>query len=151
MDDVPLIVKTVSTIGSRAEIFVEVANTAGSGFSRIVVRLSSTPIFFIADCFGDTPLRNMPAAPGNVRVWKFIQNGFDGISIECNDVVVANVRFADGTSSCSSSGWTDTKVNYLKFNPDWDRTTGIIGTFHNVRLTIINKVIRILICKLSKS
>ena len=140
-EDVPLIVKTTSPIGSNAEIFFEVANTAYDSFARVVVRLSSTPIFYIRWCYYDTPLRNLPDAPDNVRIWRFIKNGFEGISIECNGVVVANVRFGDARSECSASRWTDTEVNFLKFNPDWDRTVAVgtvIGTFHNFQRTIIN-------------
>ena len=124
-DDVPLVVKTVSTIGSNDEIFFEVAEAAYNRFARVVVRMSTTPIYYVRWCQNDTPLKNLPDAPDNIRIWKFIKHGFIGISIECNGVEVADLKFSEARSECSASKWTSTKVNWIKFNPTWDKTVGV--------------------------
>ena len=119
--------KTVSTIGSNDEIFFEVADAASdyNSFARVVVRMSTTPIYYVRWCQNDTPLKNLPDAPDNIRVWKFIKNGFNGILIECNGVEVAALKFSEARSECSASKWTSTKVNFMKFSADWDKTVGI--------------------------
>ena len=126
-DDVPLVVKTVSTIGSNDEIFFEVADAASdyNSFARVVVRMSINSIYYVRWCQDDTPLKNLPDAPDNIRIWKFIKHGFNGISIECNGVEVAALKFSEARSECSASKWTSTKVNFMKFNADWDKTVGI--------------------------
>ena len=121
----PLYLKTESSIGSNDEIFFEVAEQRYASFARVVVRMSRNSIYYVQWCQNDTPLKNMPEAPDNVRVWKFIKHGFEGISIECNGVEVADLKFSEARAECSSSQWTDTPVNFLKFNPDWDETVGV--------------------------
>jgi len=121
----PLYVKTVSSIGSNDEIFFEVADRRYASFARVVVRMSRNSIYYVRWCQHDTPLKNLPAAPDNVRVWKFIKHGFEGISIECNGVEVADLKFSEARPECSSSQWTRTPVNFMKFNPDWDKTVGV--------------------------
>ena len=132
-DDVPLIVKTVSAIGSNDEIFYEVADGASdyNSFARVVVRMSINSIYYVRWCQNDTPLKDLPPAPDDIRIWKFIKHGFEGLSIECNGVEVADLRFSEARSECYDSKWLTTKVNYIKFNPDWDTTVavGITGTF----------------------
>ena len=124
-EDFPLEVKTISAVGSNHEIFFEVANTAYSSFARVVVRLSRDPIYFIQSCYSDTPLQNFTDVPDNIRIWKFTKNGFDGLSIECNGVAVADIKFSEARAECSSSQWLTTKVNFIKFNPDWDKTVAV--------------------------
>ena len=85
-EDFPLEAKTMSAVGSNAEIFFEVANTTYSSFARVVARLSRDPIYYIESCHNDTPLQN---------------------------------------AECSSSQWLTTKVNFIKFNPDWDKTVAV--------------------------
>ena len=132
------IVKTTSSIGSRHEIFFEVAGSNRYTFSRIVIRLSSTPIYYVGDCYEDTAME-LPAAPDNVRIWKFIKNGFDGLTIECNEEVVADLRFDEGRFGCSTSRWTYTPVEFVKFNPDWDRTVGV-GSYRIGKLNCTGRI-----------
>ena len=128
-DDVPLDVKTISAIGSLDEIHFDVAtsNWNSALFARVVVRMENLPIYYVDKCQQDTPLSNFPDhAANNQRIWSFIKNGFEGLSIKCNDVLVAEFLFTESKNpECLTSGWTTKKINYLRFNPDWDRTVGI--------------------------
>ena len=126
--------KTVSTIGSNDEIHIEVGDVSSDtnfNFARIVVRMSTDPKYYVSWCQNDTLLKTLPDAKKNIRVWKFIKHGFEGISIECNGVEVAALKFSEARSQCSDSNWTTTKVNFMKFNPDWDKSVGVgeIGKF----------------------
>ena len=119
----PLQIKTTSAIGSNHQVFFEVGDAAKRHFARVVVRLSSNAIFYVRFCRSDYPLQNMPDAPDNVRVWTFIKKGFRGLSIECNGVEVANLKFSDSTNpNCMTSDWVHTRVNSIHFNPDWDKS-----------------------------
>ena len=151
-ENVPLIVKTVSAIGSNDEIFFEVSDTAGNSFARVVVRMSTNPIYYVRWCYNDTPLRSLPDAPDNVRIWKFVKFGFVGLKIECNGFLVAEIRFDAARSECSASQWKTTEVNFIKFNPDWDKTVGVAGTFvSNAVLVSTTNVINAFKCNLSST
>jgi hypothetical protein len=90
--------------------------------------MSREPIYFILHCQDDTPLHTMPEAPNNIRVWRFSRLGSKNISIECNDVFVANFTFAKSSKAeCADSKWTKNKVDFIKFHPRWDKTIGIRG------------------------
>ena len=128
-EDLPLEVRTDSEIGSDDEIYFAVASIAHKAFARVVVRMSKIPIFFVQRCKDDTPLENFPNARNNKRHWKFHKHGFDGISIECNGVVVARLKFAEARSECLLSSWTTNKVNFIKFvRGRW--TVGIRGMLY---------------------
>ena len=122
-EDIPFIVKTTSVIGSEHEIFFEVADTAGSSFARVVVRLSRTPIYYVESCQNDTLLEDLPEDPDNVRIWKFIKHRFIGLSIECNGALVAELKFDEAGSGCSK--WKTTEVKFLQLNPKWDNTVAV--------------------------
>jgi hypothetical protein len=125
---VPLEVKTTSAAGSNDQIFFEVADSSKKHIARIVVRMSKDPFYFILHCQGNTPLKNLPEAPNNVRVWRFTRIGFKSISIMCNGVLVAEFAFAKTSKAeCAGSGWTTSQVYFVKFNPDFDKTVGIRG------------------------
>ncbi|XP_063681810.1 deleted in malignant brain tumors 1 protein-like isoform X2 [Bolinopsis microptera] len=124
-EDTPFQVKTTSSIGSDDEIFFEVGQIRGSDFARIVVRLSNTPIFYIAECQNDAPLQDLPDAKNDVRIWTFIKQGLESISIKCNGVLVAEMNFDESDEEdCLSSEWVTSTVEFIKFNPDWDKTVG---------------------------
>ena len=127
-ESTPIEVKTISNVGNDERIFFEVGEQSGNGFARVVVRMGNIPIYFVRWCQDDTPLTNLPAATDDTRIWKFIKHGFEGISIECNGVEVANLKFAESLKpQCQSSQWTSSTVEFIKFNPDWDRTVAIRG------------------------
>ena len=129
-EDIPLEVVTISEVGSNQEISFEVAETAHKSFASVVVRMSDIPIGYVKWCHLDSPLKNFPEAPDNVRIWKFSKHGLEGITIECNQVVVADIKFAESQLGCSSSPWKASQVNFIKFNPDHDKTVAI-GTRGN--------------------
>ena len=129
-ENTPIEVKTISNVGSNDQIFFEVAEHTGNSFARVVVRMSQTPIYFVRWCQIDTPLTNLPPASDDTRIWKFIKHGFEGISIECNGVEVAHLKFAESLKpECQSSQWISSTVEFIKFNLDWDKTVAIRGTF----------------------
>ena len=121
--------KTTSTIGSNDSIMFHVAHlNSGRGFARVVVRLSDTPIFYILYCQRDTKLQDLPDAQNDVRIWTFVKEGFKGILIKCNGVLVAEMDFAESRQAeCSSSEWMTSTVRFIEFNPDWDKSVGIRG------------------------
>ena len=126
---VPIEVKTTSAIGSNDAINFDIAKEIDSNFARVVVRLSDPPIFYVHLCQDDTPLKNLPPASDDARIWKFIKHGFEGISIQCNGVEVAHLKFAESLKpQCQSSQWTSSTVEFIKFNPDWDKTVAIKGS-----------------------
>ena len=114
----------IAKIGSNKEIHFRVAEQKGDGFARVVVRMSQIPIFYVQWCQDDTPLTNFPPATKNInRYWKFIKHGVEGLSIECDGVEVANLKFAEAPKSeCSSSKWVTSKVNYLYIDGTYDET-----------------------------
>ena len=123
-------VKTSLVVGSNGELHFRVAEDSGSAFARVVVRMSETPIYFVEWCQGDTPLTNLPAAADNERIWKFYKHGFEGISIECNGVLVAHLKFAEAPKSdCLSSQWISSSVNFLFFDENYDKTFAIKGIY----------------------
>ena len=127
---VPIEVKTTSVLGSNDAINFEVAKSMDRNFARVVVRLSEPPIYYVQICQDDTPLKNLPPTTDDARIWKFIKHGFEGISIECNGVEVAHLKFAESPKpECQSSQWISSTVEFIKFNPDWDKTVAIRGTF----------------------
>ena len=92
--------------------------------------MGQTPIYFVKWCQDDTPLTNLPPASDDTRFWKFVKHGFEGISIECNGVEVAHLKFAESPKpECNSSKWISSTVEFIKFNLDWDKTVAIRGTF----------------------
>ena len=126
---VPIEVKTSLVVGSNSEIHFRVAENSGSAFARVVVRMSETPIYFVEWCQGDTPLTNLPAAEDNERIWKFYKHGFEGIHIECNEVLVAYLKFSEAPKSqCLSSKWVSSRVNFLLFDTHSDKTLAIKGS-----------------------
>ena len=128
-------IKTTSAIGSNHQVFFEVGDASKSRFARVVVRLSAKAIFYVRFCRSDYPLQNMPDAPDNVRVWTFIKKGFKGLSIECNGVEVANLKFADSTDpECMTSDWVHTRVSTIHFNPDWDKSKAYRGASYQTVL-----------------
>ena len=134
-EDTPIEVKTISNVGSNDQIFFEVAEHTGNSFARVVVRMSQTPIYFVRWCQDDNPLTNLPPTTNDTRIWKFIKHGFEGISIQCNGVEVAHLKFAESLKpDCQSSQWTSSTVEFIKFNPDWDKTVAIRGTFISLKL-----------------
>ena len=45
-------------------------------------------------------------------------------------VEVAYLKFAESPKpQCQSSQWISSIVEFIKFNPDWDKTVAIRGTF----------------------
>ena len=135
--------KTTSTIGSNDAIHFEVAHFNGRSFARVVVRLGDTPIFFILHCQDNTALQDLPDAQNDVRIWTFIKQGFKGISIKCNGVLVAEMNFAEAPKAeCSSSEWVTSTVMFIKFNPRWDKSVGIRGGLmcyhHFIRTAILH-------------
>ena len=138
-EKVPLEVKTQSVVGSNVEIHFRVAKIRGSAFARVVVRMSETPIYFVHYCQGNTPLTNFPAAEDNDRIWKFYKHGFEGISIECNGVQVADLKFAEAPKAeCLSSEWVTSGVVFLLFGPNADETLVIKGNLVNNIIKIEN-------------
>ena len=129
-EKVPIEVKTNFAVGSNGEIHFRVAKLKDSAFAKVVVRMSETPIYFVEWCQGDTPLTNLPAAADNERIWKFYKHGFEGISIECNEVLVADLKFAEAhKSQCLSSKWVSNRVSFLLFDPHFDKTLAMKGNF----------------------
>ena len=64
-EDFPLEVKTMSAVGSNAEIFFEVANTTYSSFAKVVARLSRDQIYYIESCHMTHPCKMRNAHPLN--------------------------------------------------------------------------------------
>ena len=126
-------VKTTSEIGSGDEIHFETADSESIKFSRIVVRLSSTPIYYVHHCADDTPLGNLPDTTNDTRTWTFVKDGFKGLLILCDEVLVAHLRFQESSKSgCLTSKWLTTPVKHIKFNPDWDTTVALRGRIYIV-------------------
>ena len=95
------------------------------GFSRVVVTLSDNPKYFVEKCQYETELLLDPA-PNDLRIWSFVKKGLEGLSIKCNDVLVAELLFAESTNpDCLSSEWVNRKINFIRFDPDLDKTVGI--------------------------
>ena len=129
-DDVPLEVKTISSIGSNDEIVFYVAKRPGNHqqFAKVVVRLSTNlPTYYVENCKGVTSMVNIPPSPpDDLRIWSFIKKGYEGLSIKCNKFLVAKILFAESDNpDCSDSKWMTTKVNYIKFDSARDNTVGI--------------------------
>ena len=121
-------VKTTSEIGSRHEIHFEIGDSERMSFSRIVVRLNSIPIYYVHHCQDDTPLGNLPDTTNEIRIWTFVKDGFDGLLILCDDVLVAELRFQESLKpGCLSSKWLTTPVKFIKFKPGWDETVTLRG------------------------
>jgi len=123
LEDVPLEVKTTSAIGSGHAINFDVANGNEDKIGRIVVRLDASPIYFVEHCQDDTPLEDLPEADDNVRAWKFFKHGDEGISIMCNEVLVASFSFADSLKGdeCRLSKWFGNRVELVKFSNDFNK------------------------------
>ena len=121
---------TISALGNNDNIFFEVAQDAFTNFASIIIQLSKIPTGYVKWCLSDTPLKNFPDAPDHVRIWKFIKHGFEGITITCNGVVVADIKFGEARMECSSSPWKTKTVDFIKFHPYHDDTVavGIRGT-----------------------
>ena len=90
--------------------------------------MSETPIYFVEWCQDESPLTNLPAAADNERIWKFYKHGFEGISIECNGVGVAHLKFEDAAESeCLLSQWVTGRVKFLLLDSNLDKTIAIKG------------------------
>ena len=59
-DSHALEVTTNFRIGSNDEIFFEVADADRVSFSRVVVRMTSMPIYYVGSCQNDTELSEIP-------------------------------------------------------------------------------------------
>ncbi|XP_063678479.1 uncharacterized protein LOC134814313 [Bolinopsis microptera] len=118
LDEIPFEVITVSKLGSNDTITFEVTGSIKPLLSsaRVVVVMDTDPTFYVEDCHHVSLMVNVPVAPDNVRVWRFIKHGVQGLEIRCNGVQVAEIEFGDAPDErCRDSVWVDAErgVRYI--------------------------------------